>query len=274
MIQDCLFPVAGQGTRFLPVTKSIPKEMLPILSKPLMQYALEEAVSCDLKDLTLVSNKDKFSIESYLTKTNNEKLLCKLGDNKHFQDLENLIKNSKIKITYQETPKGLGHAVMCAEKILGRKAFAVILPDDLCYSSGKSVTQQLIDIFKLNPAKSIVAVEEVDLDQINKYGVISFKMRHQNNEDIFLLDGLIEKPNPSDAPSNLAVIGRYILTPEIFDKLKLVKPDKNNEIQLTSALNMLANEGKVVAYKFSGKRLDCGSIDGFVEATNFFYEIK
>jgi len=167
--------------------------------------------------------------------------------------------------------KGLGHAILCGQSLVGNEPFAVILPDDLCYNSNDTVLTQMTKLYIKYPNHCIVAIEEIPMEHTNKYGVIS---GNEIENNIFKIDNMVEKPESKDAPSNLAIIGRYILTPEIFDVIKNTAPGKGGEIQITDALLTLAKQGKVLAYKFEGRRFDCGSVDGFVEATNFFYDME
>jgi len=270
MIKKCLFPAAGYGTRFLPITKAIPKEMLPILTKPLLQYGVEEAISAGCDTMAIVTSKYKKAIEDHFD-TNTDIANSIQGSSKELllSEVNKIIENCTFSYTRQLEMKGLGHAILTGQTLIGDEPFAVILADDLCDSNTKSVLQQMMQLHEKHPDSCIVAIEEVPQQDTNKYGVISGKEIEKN---LFLVDDMVEKPEPKDAPTNLAIIGRYILLPEIFDVIKETKPGKGGEIQITDALLTLAKQGKVLAYKFDGKRFDCGSIDGFVEATNHFYE--
>lgn len=266
MITKCLFPAAGYGTRFLPATKATPKEMLPVLTKPLIQYGVEEALNAGINTMAIVTGRGKraiedhfdisYELESQIKGTSKEPLL---------KDIRNLINQCTFSYTRQIQMKGLGHAILTGETLIGNNPFAVILADDLCDSD---VLSQMVKVYEKYKC-SIVAIEEVAKDETNKYGIVCGK---QIQEDIFLVDNMIEKPKPEVAPSNLAIIGRYILTPDIFELLKDTKPGINGEIQITDALLAQAKKGMVIAYKFKGKRFDCGSIDGYVKATNHFYK--
>ncbi|MDC1066134.1 UTP--glucose-1-phosphate uridylyltransferase GalU [Candidatus Pseudothioglobus singularis] len=268
MIKKCLFPAAGYGTRFLPATKAVPKEMLPILNKPLMQYGVEEALSAGIKNMAIVTGRGKRSIEDHfdnayelenqLNGTPKEYLLTKIKE---------IIKSSTFTYVRQKKVLGLGHAILTGESLIGNEPFAVILADDLCNSDDIGVMSQMIEIYNLHKC-CIVAIEEVPIEQTNKYGIISGSLI-KNTSNTFLVSKMVEKPKVKDAPSNLAIIGRYILTPDIFEILKKTKIGKDGELQITDALNIQAKQGKVIAYKFQGKRFDCGSIKGYVEATNF-----
>jgi len=270
MIKKCLFPAAGYGTRFLPATKAIPKEMLPILTKPLLQYGVEEAISAGCDTMAIVTSKYKKAIEDHFD-TNTDIANSIQGSSKEelVSDINNIIDTCTFSYTRQLEMKGLGHAILTGQTLIGDEPFAVILADDLCDSDTKSVLQQMTQLHEKYPTSCIVAIEEIPKEDTNKYGVISGKEIEKN---LFLVNDMVEKPEPEDAPTNLAIIGRYILLPEIFDVIKETKPGKGGEIQITDALLTLAKQGKVLAYKFDGKRFDCGSIDGFVEATNHFYE--
>ncbi|SFV61595.1 UTP--glucose-1-phosphate uridylyltransferase [hydrothermal vent metagenome] len=267
MIKKCLYPVAGSGTRFLPVTKSIAKEMLPILETPLLQYAVEEAISANIKTQVMVLNQQKESIKDYFSaKPNLEETLS--ADKKLLlNNINSIIKKCGFSYTYQKKPKGLGDAIKEGEELINGDDFAVILPDDLCVNDNESVLQQMIEVYNKYHC-SIVAIEEVPMDKVHQYGVISGIEVEKN---VFKIDDMIEKPNSEEAPTNLAIIGRYILTNDIFEIIKKTPAGKGGEVQITDALLTQAKQGKVLAYKFKGKRYDCGSIDGFVEATNHFY---
>jgi UTP--glucose-1-phosphate uridylyltransferase len=270
-IKKCLFPVAGYGTRFLPATKAIPKEMLPILTKPLIQYGVEEAMSAGMTTMAMVTSKYKQAIKN------------------HFEphiDIEDSIKgtakeslldevkraSSECEFAYIEQQKmlGLGHAIYTGKPLIGNEPFAVILPDDLCTNDkGDSVLTQMTKLYDQYPDSCIVAIEEVPMSEVDKYGVIDGELL-DNSQSAYRVNSMVEKPSPAEAPTNLAIIGRYILTPEIFNVLENTTPDKNGEIQITDALMTLAKQGKVIAYKFQGTRYDCGSVKGFVVATNYF----
>ena len=268
-ITKCLFPAAGYGTRFLPVTKSIPKEMLPILTKPLIQYGVEEAKEAGCTTMAIVTSKYKKAIEDHFDTNTDIKQNIK-GSSKEvlLSEVNDIITTCQFTFTRQLEMKGLGHAIYTGKPLIGDEPFAVILADDLCDNQNDGILAQMVKIYEQNPTCCIVAVEEIPLEDTNKYGVIAGK---KQSENIIKVNNMVEKPEPKDAPSNLAIIGRYILTPEIFDVLENTAPGKGGEIQITDALLYLAKQGKVLAYKFEGKRFDCGSIDGFVEATNYFY---
>ena len=270
MIKKCLFPAAGYGTRFLPATKAIPKEMLPVLTKPLIQYGVEEAISAGCDTMAIVTSKYKKAIEDHFdTNTDIQNSINGSSKEELLKDVNNMIETTTFSYTRQVEMKGLGHAILTGQTLIGNEPFAVILPDDLCDNTNSSVLSQMTQLHEQYPDCCIVAIEEVPKEDTNKYGVIA---GDKIEENLFKVNDMVEKPEPKDAPSNLAIIGRYILVPEIFDVIKTTKPGKGGEIQITDALMTLAKEGKVLAYKFDGTRFDCGSVDGFVEATNYFYQ--
>ena len=272
MIKKCLFPAAGYGTRFLPATKATPKEMLPILTKPLIQYGIEEAVEAGIYTMAIVTGRGKRAIEDHfdisyelehqIKGTSKEPLLT---------EIRSLIARCTFSYTRQIEMKGLGHAILTGETLIGNEPFAVILADDLCNNNGNDpILKQMVEIYEKYQC-SVVAIEEVPMDQTNKYGVIAGNLV-DGTDNTYRVTDMVEKPDPKDAPTNMAIIGRYILTPDIFEIIRNTKPGKGGEIQITDALLEQAKEGNVIAYKFDGRRFDCGSIDGFVEATNYFYE--
>lgn len=268
-IRKCLFPAAGYGTRFLPATKAIPKEMLPVLTKPLLQYGVEEAISSGIDTMAIVTGRGKRAIEDHFDISYELEHQIKGTSKEHYlTEIRKVINNCTFSYTRQIEMKGLGHAILSGETLIGNEAFAVILADDLCDNEGESVLSQMTKLYEKYNC-SIVAVEEIPMEQTNKYGVIAGNVEDKR---VLRVTDMVEKPDPKDAPSNLAIIGRYILTPDIFDIIRETKPGKGGEIQITDALLAQAKQGKVIAYKFKGKRFDCGSVDGFVEATNYFYD--
>ena len=272
MIKKCLFPAAGYGTRFLPATKAIPKEMLPILTKPLLQYGVEEAISAGIDTMAIVTGRGKRSIEDHFDISYELEHQIKGTAKEHYlTEIRDVLAKCTFSYTRQIEMKGLGHAILTGQTLIGDEPFAVILADDLCHNKSTSVLSQMTKIHISHPDCCIVAIEEVPKNDTNKYGVISGEYI---SDGLFKVDNMIEKPEPKDAPSNLAIIGRYILTPEIFNIIKNTKPGKGGEIQITDALLTLAKKGKVLAYKFEGNRFDCGSVDGYVEATNYFYNLE
>ena len=267
-IKKCLFPAAGYGTRFLPATKAIPKEMLPVLTKPLLQYGVEEAIDAGLNTMAIVTGRGKRAIEDHFDISYElEHQIKGTAKESYLREIRNVINQCTFSYTRQIEMKGLGHAILSGETLIGEEPFAVILADDLCHNEKESVLAQMVKLYEVYKC-SIVAVEEVPQEETNKYGVIAGKFL---DDDIVQVEDMVEKPEPKDAPSNLAIIGRYILTPDIFEILKTTKPGKGGEIQITDALLQQAKEGRVIAYKFKGQRFDCGSVDGFVKATNYFY---
>ena len=269
MITKCLFPVAGYGTRFLPATKAVPKEMLPIVDKPLVQYGVEEAVEAGISDIVFVTGRGKGAIENHFDR--NYELEDQIaGTNKedYLTGIRKVMDLCSFAYTRQVEMKGLGHAILKGKSLVGNEPFGVILADDLCYSEGQAVLAQMVELYKKHQC-SIVAIEEVPMDQTEKYGVIAGE---QIEEGLYRITDMVEKPKPEDAPSNLAIIGRYLLTPDIFEIIENTPPGKNNEIQITDALLTQAKSKGVLAYKFQGRRFDCGSMDGFVDATKFYYE--
>ena len=271
MIKKCLFPAAGYGTRFLPATKATPKEMLPVLTKPLIQYGVEEAIEAGIDTMAIITGRGKRAIEDHFDISYELEHQIK-GSSKEtlLKDIRSVIENCTFSYTRQIEMKGLGHAILTGETLIGEQPFAVILADDLCDNKDDKggVLTQMIKLYEKYKC-SIVAIEEVPMEDTNKYGVISGK---EIEPGIYMIDDMVEKPEPKDAPSNLAIIGRYILTPDIFNILRETKPGKGGEIQITDALLTQAKKGMVLAYKFEGTRFDCGSVDGFVEATNYFYQ--
>jgi UTP--glucose-1-phosphate uridylyltransferase len=269
-IEKCLFPAAGYGTRFLPATKAIPKEMLPVLTKPLLQYGVEEAVAAGLHTMAIVTGRGKRAIEDHFDVSYElEHQIKGSSKEEYLTQIRQLIGSCTFSYTRQIEMKGLGHAILTGETLIGQEPFAVILADDLCDNEEKEgVLKQMVALYEKYKC-SIVAVEEIPMEDTNKYGVIAGDFIA---DDLVRVSNMVEKPDPKDAPSNLAIIGRYILTPDIFDILRDTKPGKGGEIQITDALLQQAKAGNVLAYKFKGKRFDCGSVDGFVEATNYFYK--
>ena len=269
MISKCLFPVAGYGTRFLPATKSMPKEMLPIVNKPLIQYGVEEAVSAGISGMAFVTGRGKRAIPDHFDYSYElETEISGSGKEEFLKETRALIDRCTFSFTRQRFMKGLGHAILTGETLIGDQAFGVILADDLCLTDHDSVMGQMVKLYSEFQC-SIVAIQEVPKDEIHKYGVIKGE---QIRDDVFRIETMVEKPKTEEAPSNLAVIGRYILTPDIFDILRETPPGKNGEIQLTDAILTQAQHSQVIGYKFKGKRFDCGQVDGFVEATNYVYE--
>ena len=271
LIKKCLFPAAGYGTRFLPATKATPKEMLPILTKPLIQYGVEEAVEAGISTMAIVTGRGKRAIEDHFDISYELEHQIKGGAKENLlSEIRELITSCTFSYTRQVEMKGLGHAILTGETLIGDEPFAVVLADDLCTSEYSGVLKQMIEVYERYDC-SIVAIEEIPLDETYKYGVIDGHLV-DGTDNIYRVSDMVEKPDPKDAPTNMAIIGRYILTPDIFEILQNTKEGKGGEIQITDALMTQAREGRVIAFKFEGKRFDCGSVDGFVEATNYFYK--
>ena len=270
-IQKCLFPVAGYGTRFLPVTKAMCKEMLPIVNKPLIHYGVEEAAEAGIHWFGFVTSRGKravadyfdsfFELEHQIEGTEKENLLA---------SIRGLIENNYFTFTRQNQMRGLGHAILSGRALIGDNPFAVILADDLCIAGAGvgGVLSQLVTICDKYGC-NVVAIEKIPKDKTFNYGIIAGELI---GNGLFRVSRMVEKPKPKQAPTNLAIIGRYILTPDIFDIISQTKPGKNGEVQITDALDQQARKGNVVAYKFKGRRFDCGSVDGFVKATNYVYK--
>lgn len=269
MINKCLFPVAGYGTRFLPATKSMPKEMLPVVNKPLVQYGVEEAIAAGMTTCAMVTGRGKRAITDHFDISYElEHQISGSGKEAYLASIRDVLDQGVFTQVRQREMKGLGHAILTGESLIGNEPFGVLLSDDLCVNDGPGVLAQMAELYKQFRC-SIVAIQEVPEDETHKYGVIKGELL---KDGIYRVDEMVEKPEPKDAPSNLAIIGRYILTPDIFDILRETEPGANGEIQITDALQIQAQRGFVLAYKFKGRRFDCGSVPGFVEATNFIYE--
>jgi len=269
MIKKCLFPVAGYGTRFLPATKAMPKEILPIVDKPLVQYAVEEAAEAGLVDIGFVTGRGKRAIEDHFDISYElEHQIEGTGKEQALDGIRSLIQSCTFSYTRQMNMRGLGDAILKGETLIGDEPFGVVLADDLCLGEGTGVLAQMVSLYKQYRC-SIVAIEEVPADQTASYGIIDGE---KISDRLVRVTDMVEKPAPEDAPTNLAIIGRYILTPDIFDILRNTEPGKNGEVQITDALLSQAHAGCVMAYKFKGRRFDCGSVAGFVEATNYYYE--
>ena len=263
-ITKAVFPVAGFGTRFLPATKAMPKELIPIINKPLIQYAAEEAIAAGIDTLIFVTGRNKRSIEDHFDSNNELEAALRAGGKEEQAEMVRNILPLGVECIFVRQPEqlGLGHAVLCAERAVGNETFAVLLADDFLTDYLPGVTADLISAYELN-GKSQLSVMKVEGPDISKYGVIV------PDADGAGIIGLSEKPNIADAPSNLASIGRYVLTPDIFQILRAVPKDAGGEIQLADAINIQASRGAVDTVKLNGKRFDCGSVNGFIEATNF-----
>ena len=260
-IKTVIFPVAGIGSRFLPVTKTVPKELLPILNIPLIEYAVNEAREAGIERFIFVSSPEKKSILNYFKKDKKLESYLKKKNSNLLKGIEkNLISDDSLIEVVQEEPLGLGHAIWCARDYIDGP-FAVILPDDLIISKVACI-KQMIDAYKVHKS-NIVAIQEVDLVDVSKYGVIDYD---KNDKSYYFIKNMIEKPSANDSPSNLAIIGRYILSPNVLNFLSEKKVGFGGEIQLTDAIkNTIKNEG-VIGYKFEGNRYDCGNVIGALEA--------
>jgi len=263
-IRKAVFPVAGMGTRFLPATKAMPKEMLPIVDKPLIQYAVEEAISAGITDLIFITGRNKRAIEDHFDSV--PELEADL-ESKHKTELLDTVRNiipANVNCIYtrQPAPLGLGHAVLCAAPIVGNEPFAVLLADDLI-DARVSVTRQLIDAAHQQNG-SVLAIQEVAREDTQKYGIISGEPINGKTER---LSGIVEKPHPDQAPSSLAVVGRYVLEPEIFEHLRHTKTGVGGELQLTDGIASLLQSKAVYGLQYEGTRYDCGSKAGFFRAT-------
>ncbi|MFS0635231.1 UTP--glucose-1-phosphate uridylyltransferase GalU [Mesobacillus foraminis] len=269
MIKKAVIPAAGLGTRFLPATKAQPKEMLPIVDKPTIQYIIEEAVHSGIEDIIIVTGRNKRAIEDHFDKSIELELLLKrTGKKEMFEMVEEISNLVDIHYVRQKEPLGLGHAVLCAKKFIGDEPFAVLLGDDIIDSTVPALSQM---IEKYNKAGTVIlGCKEVPISEVNKYGIVG---HDGHNGELYRVRQLIEKPEPLSAPSTQAIIGRYILTPAIFPILEKTKPDMKGEIQLTNALDLLLKEEPVHSYLIKGKRYDVGDKFGFLQA-NIDFALK
>ena len=264
IIKSAVLPVAGLGTRFLPVTKAIPKELLPIVNKPLIQYAVDEAIEAGIEKLVIVTSPHKRSIKDYFSRnTRLEKALIKMNKQAEAEIVRNVLPGN-IEYTFVEQGEqlGLGHAILCAKKEIGRQPFAILLADELLFGKKENATRDLISKFNTH-GKSQVSVMPVKTADISNYGII-VPGKIGNS-----VKGLVEKPKPELSPSNLASIGRYVLTSDIFDLLKNAKPGQGGELQLSDAIHLQANFSQVEYLLYSGVRFDCGTLEGFLKAIKF-----
>lgn len=268
-IKKCLFPAAGYGTRFLPTTKSMPKEMLPVVNKPLIQYGVEEALDAGIGGMAIVTGRGKRAIEDHFDINYElEHQIAGSAMEGYLREIRRIMDEAVFSYTRQIEMKGLGHAILTGETLIGDDPFAVVLADDLCYNDGPGVLAQMVELYNYYRC-SIVAIEEVPKQDTGKYGVIA---GDEVAPGVIRIKTMVEKPRPEDAPSNLAIIGRYILTPDIFEILRNTPPGRGNEVQITDALQKQAQQGRVLGYRFKGRRFDCGNVPGFMEATRFYYE--
>ena len=265
-VTKAVFPVAGLGTRFLPATKASPKEMLPIVDKPLIQYAVEEAVAAGVTDLIFITGRTKRTIEDHFDKAYElETELQMRGKAEMLARVHTVPKDVNCIFIRQSEALGLGHAVLCASAVVSDdEPFAVLLADDLLDNAGETpVLRQMVDVYNYNRC-SVLGTMDVPRNETNQYGIVSTLSSNGNPQRI---DGIVEKPKPEEAPSTQAVVGRYILTPRIFDHLRAAKPGAGGEIQLTDAIAALLREEAVLSYRFDGVRYDCGSKLGYLKAT-------
>lgn len=265
-VRKAIIPAAGLGTRFLPATKAQPKEMLPIVDTPTIQYIVEEAINSGIEDIIIISGRGKRAIEDHFdTSYELEATLEKNEKTDMLKMVQEISSLANIHYIRQKEPKGLGHAIYCANRFIGDEPFAVLLGDDIVVSE-EPCLKQLINVFD-EKQSSIVGVHDVPMEEVSKYGIIKPKQTNDKTSAVQEIDTMIEKPTVEEAPSNLAIMGRYILTPGIFDILKTLEPGKGNEIQLTDAIEILNEQEQVFAYNFVGDRYDVGDKLGFVQAT-------
>lgn len=264
-IKKAVIPVAGKGTRFLPATKEIPKEMIPIIDRPMIHYAVEEAIRSGITEIIFVVSPGKESIENYFKRNFIlEEFLENKGDESLLNEIKNIGSMISIKTIEQKEQLGLGHAVLCAEELVAGEDFAVILGDDLILSD-IPVTKQLLKVYASCPEESVIGVMEVPREKTKSYGIIDGKIKGSDPR-LLRMSSMVEKPVPKDSPSNLATPGRYVLKNEIFNALKNIKRGSGGEYQLTDAINLLALDNKVLAYIFEGDRFDTGNIEGHLNA--------
>ena len=263
-ITKAVIPAAGLGTRFLPATKACPKEMLPIVDKPTIQYIIEEALASGIKDILIISGHNKRAIEDHFDR--NPELELNLQEHGKTELLEQVKAIADINIHYirQKEPKGLGHAILCAKAFVGDEPFAVLLGDDVVYNDENPCLKQLIDVYNAT-SSSVLGCQTVPQEKVSSYGIVASEAT--DNERIFKVNDMVEKPAVAEAPSRLAVLGRYVITPEIFEILEHTAPGRGGEIQLTDALKVLAKEQNMYAYDFVGRRYDVGDKEGYLEAT-------
>lgn len=264
-VKKAIIPAAGFGTRFLPATKAVPKEMLPIVDKPTIQYIVEEAVASGIEEILIITNCYKSCIENHFDVSFElEKKLEASKDQEHLEMVKEISNMANIYSVRQKNPRGLGHAVLCAKSFVGNEPFAILLGDDIVVNkNGKTATQQLVEAYE-QYGGSVVGVQKVADSQVHKYGVVD--PAENINERCASVKGFVEKPKKEEAPSNFAILGRYVLTPEIFDLLETQEAGKGNEIQLTDAIDRLTKQQKVFAYDFEGVRYDVGDKAGFLKA--------
>ncbi len=263
-VTKAILPVAGMGTRFLPATKSVPKEMLPLVDKPLIQYAVEEALASGIKEIILITAKGKQAIEDHFDRSLGLELLLEgKEDAKRLSMVREISDLLEVVSIRQKNPRGLGHAIALAQSLLGREPFAVMLPDDIYHTTGRPALGQLLDVYE-ERGQSVMAVEEVAPAAVSSYGIVSPK---ESAGDVRTVTSMVEKPAPDKAPSNLAITGRYVFTPDIFDYLEKTRPDAKGEIQLTAAMNAMLEKGPMFGVAVDGVRYDAGDKLGYLKAT-------
>ena len=263
-VTKAVFPVAGLGTRFLPATKASPKEMLPVVDKPLIQYAVEEAMAAGITEMIFVTGRSKRAIEDHFDKAYELEMELEAKNKQALLDVVRSIKPAHVECYYVRQPEalGLGHAVLCAAKLVGDTPFAVMLADDLL-DGDVPIMKQMVDVYNHYNC-SVLGVEEIAPEQSRSYGVVEGR---EWDERVIKMSGIVEKPAPEDAPSNLGVVGRYILTPRNFDHIRELKPGAGGEYQLTDAIQSMLDQEQVLAYRYNGVRYDCGSKLGYLKAT-------
>lgn len=263
-VRKAVIPAAGLGTRFLPATKAMPKEMLPIVDKPTIQYIIEEAIASGIEEIMIITGRSKRAIEDHFDRAIELEMELEKKNNQELLELVNRI-SDMVDIHYirQKNPSGLGHAIYCAKTFVGNEPFAVLLGDDVVYNAEKPCLKQLIEAYDTY-GSTILGVQEVSPENVSKYGIVAGS---QISEKVYKVDSLVEKPSKEEAPSRVAILGRYIINPGIFEVLEDTKPGKNGEVQLTDALKDLAMKESMYAYEFDGRRYDVGNKQGFLEAT-------
>ena len=263
-ITKAVIPAAGLGTRFLPATKACPKEMLPIVDKPTIQYIIEEALASGITDILIISGRNKRSIEDHFDRSPELEMNLEEGGKGEMLQMVKDIANVNIHYIRQKEPKGLGHAILCAKAFVGNEPFAVLLGDDVVYNEEYPCLKQLMDVYDVKGG-SVLGCQTVPLEKVSAYGIVVSEATA--DERIFKVNDMVEKPSIDEAPSRLAVLGRYVITPEIFEILENTAPGRGGEIQLTDALKVLAQHQDMYAYDFIGKRYDVGDKFGYLQAT-------
>lgn len=262
-VRKAVIPAAGLGTRFLPATKATPKEMLPIVDKPTIQYIVEEALDSGIEEILIITGRSKRAIEDHFDRSIELELNLEASGKTAELEMVKEISGIRIHYTRQKEPRGLGHAILCAKQFVGNEPFAVLLGDDVVDAQVPAL-KQLINVYDKTGA-SVLGVQEVPLEKVSSYGIVTSQPTDEART--FTVSDMVEKPAVEDAPSRLAVLGRYVITPEVFDILEQTPPGRGNEIQLTDALKVLAKEQSMYAYNFEGRRYDVGDKQGFLEAT-------